>query len=538
MLLLFALLVASESHAQLIGQWPTPATPPGNALNDRRALLGKVLFWDEQLSADRTMACGTCHASRTGGNDANGGARHPGADGILGTADDVFGSPGVVRQDAGGDYVHDPIFGVGRQVTGFNAPTQIGAAFFEALFWDKRATSPFTFENGITVPGFAVNAALESQAVGPPVNSVEMGHDSIVWSEIESKLGKLRPLALATRIPASIPAALLSLTYKELFTRVFGPTIIGSPVTSRERIAMAMAAYMRTLVPDQAPIDGGVQNLTPAQQNGLALWESRGFCSACHSVNGLITDPSGNFTNSNDHLFSDGALHNIGLPNHSLAVKTPTLRNVGLRKRLFHSGQATSLQETMVIQYNHPATPVFLRFNPLLTPAESQDVVDFMANALTDPRVAGARFPFDQPRLRSESVPFGRNQFGSGSRGTGGFVPAIISNAPEKIGNRDWKVGVGQGLGGSTVIPIVSRAAQPGQLINGVPFEIDLSQAIFLAAMQLSGTNPGEGTATLKIPLPNDPNLLGAQLFVQFIIVDFQAAGGLAASPAARFRIF
>jgi cytochrome c peroxidase len=538
LVLVFLLFVANEGHAQLIGQWPTPATPPGNRLSKERVLLGKMLFWDEQLSADRTVSCGTCHFPEAGGNDANGGARHPGADGILGTADDIFGSPGVVRQSQTGDYVHDPVFGVNRLVTGFNAPTPIGAAFFEAVFWDNRATSPFTFENGTTVPGFAVNAALESQAVGPPVSPVEMGHDGIVWSEIEQKLGALKPLALATQIPPSIPSSFLSRRYSSIFLRVFGPTLVGSPITNRERIAMAMAAYMRTLTPDRSPIDGGVQNLTPAQQNGFNLFVNGGNCAFCHSVNGLSTDPSGNFTNSNDNLLSDGGLHNIGLPNHPLAVKTPTLRNVGLRKRLFHSGQSASLKETMSTQYNNPATAPFFRFNPLLTPAQERDVVDFLANALTDPRVAGARFPFDRPRLRSESVPFGRNQFGSGSPGTGGFVPVIISNAPEKIGNSDWKVGVGHGLGGSIVVPVGSRAAQPGQVINGVPVEIDLSQATFFPTVQLSGTTPGEGTATLKISIPDDPSLLGTPFFVQFFVVDFQAAGGIAASPAARFRFF
>ena len=538
LLLVFVLFVVSETPAQLIGQWPTPATPPGNAPNVRRALLGKVLFWDEQISADRSISCGSCHFPESGGNDANGGAPHPGNDGILGTADDIFGSPGVVRQDANGDYVHDPVFGVNRQVTGFNAPTPIGAAFFEGLFWDKRATSPFTFENGLTVPGFSVNAALESQVVGPPVSPVEMGHDGIVWSEIESKLGALQPLALASQIPRSIPQALISGTYTNAFRRVFGPTPDSASVITRERIAIAMAAYMRTLVPDAAPIDGGIQSLTRAQQNGFKLFKNQGSCTVCHSVNGLNTNLGGNFTDSNDNLLSDGGLHNIRLLNHPRRVKTPTLRNVGLRKRFFHSGQFRTLRETMTNQYNNAATAPGLRFNPLLNVTEEAEVIDFLANALTDPRVANAQFPFDRPRMRHEAVPFGSNHFGPGSRGTGGFVPVIISNAPEKIGNNAWKVGVGQGLGGARVFPVVSTAAQPGQVINGIPVEIDLSQATFFPPTQLSGSNPGEGTWTLKFPIPNFDGLFGMDFFFQFFVLDPQAAGGVAASPAARFKIF
>lgn len=542
-LLLLALLITNEAQAQLIGQWPTPATPPGNAPNGRRALLGKLLFWDEQLSADRTISCGTCHFPESGGNDANGGVPHPGNDGILGTADDIFGSPGVIRQDTNGNYVHDPVFGVNRQVTGFNAPTPIGAAFFEELFWDKRAGSPFTFESNVPVPGFAVNAALESQAVGPLVNSVEMGHDGIVFKEIVKKLGALQPLALASNIPPSIPSFVLTRRYKTLFSIVFGPVIgpIGSPVITRERIAMAMASYMRTLTPDQAPIDQGIQSLTQDQQDGLDLFADtqRGNCTVCHSVNGLATDPAGNvFTDSNDNLFSDGALHNIQLVNHPRSVKTPTLRNVGLRTRFFHSGQFGTLMETITQQYNNLATPAFFRFNPPLSDTEVMQLNDFMANALTDPRVANAQFPFDRPSMRSEVAPFGQNQFGTGSPGTGGFVPVIISNAPEKIGNNDWKIGVGNGLSGAFAVAIGSPVAQPGQMINGIPVEIDLSQATVFPPMQLSGTVPGEGTATWKMPIPNDPTLVGQTLFIQCFVIDPQAAGNFAASPAAGFTFF
>ena len=44
--------------------------------------------------------------------------RNPGADGILGTPDDVLGSLGVARTDSNGSYVPDPVFGHDVQVTG------------------------------------------------------------------------------------------------------------------------------------------------------------------------------------------------------------------------------------------------------------------------------------------------------------------------------------------------------------------------------------------------------------------------------------
>ena len=33
----------------------------GNAIEDKKAMLGRVLFYDKQLSIDNTVACASCH---------------------------------------------------------------------------------------------------------------------------------------------------------------------------------------------------------------------------------------------------------------------------------------------------------------------------------------------------------------------------------------------------------------------------------------------------------------------------------------------
>ena len=85
--------------------WAQALTPPPAPFENRttaeKALLGKALFWDEQLSSDNTMACGTCHRPGAGGADPRLG-RHPGPDALFHSADDRLGSPGVVRSDAAG----------------------------------------------------------------------------------------------------------------------------------------------------------------------------------------------------------------------------------------------------------------------------------------------------------------------------------------------------------------------------------------------------------------------------------------------------
>jgi cytochrome c peroxidase len=518
----------------IIGQWPTPATPVGNPPDPNKALLGKALFWDEQLSGDRSMACGSCHAPAFGGNDANGGALHPGTDGLFGTVDDLFGSPGVIRQNVLKEYIHDLNFGSKRQVTPLNAPTQIGAAFFSQLFWDRRAGPDLKDEFGVTVPGFAVNAALEDLVTGPPTSPVEMGHDGILWSAIANKISGLQPLALATNIPLDLQT-LLGSTYQQLFLQAFGPVITPGATVTRERIARAIAQYMRTQIPDQAPIDSGVFSISLSAQRGLKLFRNTG-CISCHSVNGLTTGPSGKFFNSNDNLFSDGVIHGIGLSHVSaVPVKTPTLRNVALRQRLFSTGQARDLKDALLQQYFVQNPP--LGFGGPLPLQDNADLRAFF-DSLTDPRVANELPPFDRPTLRAEAVPFQSNQFGPGSVGTGGFIPTMISNAPEKIGNADFKMGLGSSLGGSSAIFAVSRASNPGQVLNGIPIDLDLSQLAIFTTLAVTAGAAGEGTATFFLGLPNSVTLIGIPIFTQWFVSDPASAGGFAASPAAGYTIF
>jgi mono/diheme cytochrome c family protein len=104
------------------------------------------------------------------------------------------------------------------------------------------------------------------------------------------------------------------------------------------------------------------------------------------------------------------------------AFKTPGLRNVALTQPYFHNGGTFTLDQ--VVEFynrggdrrgsddndttgfvaadapNGGTTNVHPAINPLgLTPAERADLVAFIRQALTDPRVACERAPFDHPSL-------------------------------------------------------------------------------------------------------------------------------------------
>jgi cytochrome c peroxidase len=389
-----------------LAQLPPVPVPPENPITEPKRVLGKILFWDEQLSSDNTVACGTCHLPEFGGTDPRLG-RHPGADGAFNSADDVLASPGVARADAGGEYYADPIFGWDLQVTDRSAPRTIGAMYAPELFWDGRASSTFIDPQTQTV-SIANGGALESQAVGPPLSDVEMAHEDRDWIQIANKLSASAPLRLVADVPPDVAAVLAGdPTYPDLFAAAFGDGGI-----TAERIAFALATYQRTLVPDQTPWDafvGGNPNaLTPGQRAGWDFFRTS-QCTICHAP----------------PLFTDNSFRNIGLrpvaedtgreqvtgnPADRGRFRVPSLRNSGLKTSFMHNGRLLSMAEVIdfyipangQVQFPQNQDPLVPPIN--IPPPVVPGLIDFLVNGLTDARVAAGTFPFDRPTLYSERL--------------------------------------------------------------------------------------------------------------------------------------
>jgi cytochrome c peroxidase len=177
--------LTSWSYAASAQALPPIPVPSENLITPEKAVLGKILFWDEQLSSDDTVACGTCHLPENSGADPRL-AIHPGLDGIFGNADDVFGTQGVVRRDSSGAAIVDPIFGTSPQVTDRSGPSAFQSLFAPDTLWDGRAGTVFFDPLSPTTVLIAIGGALESQAVLPILNSVEMAKDGRTWAECMS----------------------------------------------------------------------------------------------------------------------------------------------------------------------------------------------------------------------------------------------------------------------------------------------------------------------------------------------------------------
>lgn len=513
-----------------------PPVPPENPITADKAVLGKVLFWDEQLSSDGTMACGTCHQPRAGGSDARPSAAlatHPGPDGIFGTVDDRFTSQGVHRSDSFGHYVADTTFGFEVQATGRSSPPMVGAAYFDDLFWDGRATSRFV-DPYTGLVEVAAGGALESQSLGPIRSDVEMAYEGRGWPEVFARLAASRPLALATNLPPDVAAAIQAdPTYPELFEAAFG-----TPGIDAKRIAFALATYQRTLVPDQSKYDlveRGQATYTPFEAAGKAVFESVATnCSVCHPA----------------PLFSNGDYHNLGLrpiaedpgreavtgdPLDGGKFKTPSLRNVALRQRFMHDGSHATLFDVMVT-YDNDGGPFAPNRDPLLAgvsvPGNSANVLIQFLNTLTDPRVAAETYPFDRPTLASERAVPNPLPLGVGAvPGTGGFVPEIIAVAPPNVGNAGFRVGVHGALGGEFALLRVQL-----QVVPAGTSTVALRQGLPLAQL-LSGSGAGGGHGTWLDLDATAPALQGLTYDAQWWVRDAAAPGGIAKSAFVRITI-
>jgi cytochrome c peroxidase len=171
------------------------------------------------------------------------------------------------------------------------------------FFWDERA------------------AALEAQVLVPITDTLELG---LPLEALERKLA-------ATS------------TYPALFTAAFG-----SPAITRERVAKALAQFVRSLISagsrfDAAFATGGAPDLgrlTSEEREGLRLFHTLG-CANCHRTIAQFADKA-----NNNGLDPEGApWADTGAGGGRF--KPPGLRNVAVRPPYMHDGRFRTLPQVV-----------------------------------------------------------------------------------------------------------------------------------------------------------------------------------------------
>jgi cytochrome c peroxidase len=223
-----------------------------------------------------------------------------------------------------------------RQTTNRNAPTVINAAFNFRNFWDGRANNIFNGESpwgdrdsgagvwvtqGHQVKKVRLNltdSSLASQAVAPPVNSVEMSCAQRHFHDVAAKVLGLpglsgQDVAVDDSLLSEVRSPSgrgLSITYRDLITKAFAKkywssqipvNVEGKSYTQMEAnfpmfFGLAVQMYESILISDKTPFDtpmtpypdqyvvGGKvpSGLSPAQKRGLIVFLDN-HCAICHA---------------------------------------------------------------------------------------------------------------------------------------------------------------------------------------------------------------------------------------------------------------
>lgn len=295
---------AGLTPAELALFAPLPRTlfASGGEASDAQIELGRALFHEPRLSDGHDVSCSSCHALNGWGADGR-------------------------RVSFG----HDGRAGLR------NAPTVYNAAGHFVQFWDGRATD------------------VEAQAMGPILNPIEMGMQSV-----EAVLRHLRG----------------SPRYVDAFRTAFPNE---SQPISYNNVGRAIGAFERGLLTPgrwDRFLEGDTTALTAEEARGVKRFVTVG-CAGCHAgafVGGDryalagVVHPWPTSTDS-------GRYQVTGLISDLFVFKVPSLRNVAMTSPYFHDGSVTSLPEAVRMMAHH-------QLGRTLTPLESREIVSFLG-ALT-----------------------------------------------------------------------------------------------------------------------------------------------------------
>jgi cytochrome c peroxidase len=328
--------------------------------------VGKLIFFDSNLSNPIGQSCASCHNSNVAFTDPN--------------HSDI--SPGVV----------DGLFG------NRNAPTVSYSKYSPALYYSNTDS---TYIGGLFWDGRAND--LKEQAQKPFFNQLEMNN-----LDLNMLVQKVK-----------------SASYYISFLKIYGEA--NDQRTFLNNVADAIATFESSdeVNPFTSKFDYFIQGkvaLSASEMSGMKLFKDtlKAKCANCHNINPdnqsgriLFTDfsydnigvPKNKFNpfyqmeaqyNSDGASFVDlGLFKTTGLQENKGQFKVPTLRNIAITAPYFHNGVYASLKE-VVHFYNKrdvdpligtPEVPDNVNKEELgdlkLTDAEELQIVEFL-NTLTD----------------------------------------------------------------------------------------------------------------------------------------------------------
>jgi cytochrome c peroxidase len=313
-------------------------TPPSNPATDAGATLGRVLFYDVNLSSNRTVSCASCHKQNAG-----------------------FTDPSVLS------------VGFAGGLTGRHSMTLINARYYQRgrAFWDERA------------------ATMEEQVLLPFQDATEMGMTLTTLLQRINEQTYYAPLFNTAFGDNTVTSDRVSKALAQFVRSIVS-------YSSKYDAGRAQAATPGAPFPNfTAAENAGKQLFFAATNNG------GGGCLGCHTTEAFVNAPGGPENNGLDLASTTdlgaGAPSALNRTNLIGRFKTPSLRNIELTAPYMHDGRFSTLEQ-VVEHYNsgvqaHPTLSPALKDasgNPIrlnFTATQKSNLVAFL-KTLTDNSVA------------------------------------------------------------------------------------------------------------------------------------------------------
>lgn len=379
--------------------WPADGLPAGSvhpgpmsrvqafARAEALTALGKKMFFDPALSASGKQACSSCHDPHH-----------------------AFGPATASPVEMGGPNLDQP--GV-RAVPSLRY-LQAAPAFTEH-FYDSEDEGDESVDNGPT-GGLTWDGRADH------------GKD-------QAKIPLLSPFEMANKDEAAVTAALRKAAYADAFKAAFGTDVFDHPGDALDAAAEALGTFEQSAAdfyPYSSRYDAflaGKAELTAQELRGRALFEdeTKGNCASCH-----LSEPA---NDGEPPQFTDFGLVAIAVPRNAAIpanadpayidlglcgplrtdfrgrteycglFKTPTLRNVALRKSFFHNGTFHTLRDAVAFYASRDTDPG--RWYPKNADGTVRQYDDlpkaYWGNLNTDPPFNGKK-PSDKPALTDAEI--------------------------------------------------------------------------------------------------------------------------------------
>ena len=354
---------------------------PNNPITEVKVILGERLFHETGLLVDNklpqgrgTASCASCHHAGAG---FQAGRIQGVGEGGMG-----FGSRGEAR-------INDPSYPIDSlDVQPIRTPTAMNGAYQIVHLWNGQF--------GARGP----NAGTQTQwTVGTPKETNFLGFEGLETQAIAGlkvhRMGSVENSVAAT-----------DEVYTKLFAQAF--PMDAEPI-NRENAGLAIAAYERTILSNQAPfqlwLDGDRAAMTDAEKRGAILFFGKARCVDCHNgpaLSSMTFYALGMNNLDGPGVYGDGPAaaqgENLGRggftgnPEDDYKFKTPQLYNLIDSPFYGHGGNFRSIRS--VVEYKNNAVPensavpesqLAEEFQPLgLSEEEIDDLVTFIETGLYD----------------------------------------------------------------------------------------------------------------------------------------------------------